>query len=350
MISRSLAAIAGLHLAFVSAAAADRAAIHGTVAGKAEGRAMVEYEPRDDVAPLVGDPVDFVLVLRGHRAYTGSGEVVGVNRPIWVRVLEGDAPFGAEAVIHASGRGTAPLEAADPAVAPDWLGTQGDIQSRSGGSGWEGGKGIVTVSSKCRGLESEIATARDLLEGGALTSWSKAITAIVRRGCRDESVRGQYAEAVEFAERERAKNERVASAVRANPPRSVDWGRIADDLRGTLDSMRGAESGTPSALSGATAIPANGSRDTGRCEIDVELFGGDEQVYFLARSLAKSSNTGYLVTSWPKNAAGSGGISILRAAVLAALLDRTGKGFEIVGEYATEQTALEDGQRRCAGS
>lgn len=229
--------------------------VSGTVVRLEGDRVAVRFEPIEQAAPRAGDRVEFQLMIAGVAAYAGAGSVSEIDGDrLWVTGLDREPVLGSDALIRASGdaeEARAILEElaeaarASAVTGPSversgtdqgWAGGQGSVEDESA-NGWVAGRGAVAEADPCRGLESEIAAAGVLLADGMFFSWSKAVANIVRRGCRNRAVREQYAAAADFADREREKNERVAAAVRANPPRQVDWGGIADQLRASLEAM-----------------------------------------------------------------------------------------------------------------
>ena len=61
-----------------SSAAAQTSALAGEVIAKRDGQLQVEFDPNLDVAPAVGDLVDFKTLLSGHDVAAGVGKVTEV--------------------------------------------------------------------------------------------------------------------------------------------------------------------------------------------------------------------------------------------------------------------------------
>jgi hypothetical protein len=73
----------------------------GKVVARAEGMVRVEFEPRSEEAPAVGDKVDLTTVVSGYAVVSGSGEVAEVEPgAVWVRVLSGTPRLLDLAAIH----------------------------------------------------------------------------------------------------------------------------------------------------------------------------------------------------------------------------------------------------------
>ena len=239
--------------------------------------------------------------------------------------------------------------AREPAAAP--IGVDRD-------SGWVTGS-RTEERDPCSGPRPEYEAALARVEAAARRRDFEALTtalASLPGGCPGDAewLAGLRDKVVEVA---RAEADRKASRMREDlgrarsrrERRAAAWGRLADTLTQTLSELqRPSPSGRP-----AGGAPSGGASSIGTpsagggCTLGVQLFGSGERVYFLVEW---TSAPAYVVTSYSKEISSADraqGISTPLDGAKAVFLDRPGRPYRVVGEYASQEAAMAAGRQLC---